>query len=177
MPAFVMKNAFRRLRWLDSIGIALALILLSLSVYQVFEVKQQSAQIARAALFMGGKQVAVLEVSEHPSSQARGLMGRSTLPVGKGMLFPVNPPRKVQIWMKNVNFAIDIVFIRNIRVVSVIPSAPPCLGQADCPLYQPDSPVDTVIELPAGQAQVLQLQIGTPITVKPIREVSHPRMS
>lgn len=172
-----MKNAFKWVRWLDSIGIAIAFILVSLSLYQVFEAKQRSAQVTHASLFVEGKQVAVLEVSEHHTEQARGLMGRSTLPVGKGMLFPVKPPRKVQVWMKDVNFALDIVFIRNEKVVSVVSEAKPCLGQKDCPLYQPNSLVDAVIELPAGQARSLQLQVGTPITWERILITSLPRTS
>jgi hypothetical protein len=85
-----MKNVFKRLGRLDSVGIAIALILISLSIYQVLEAKQQSAQVTHAALFVGGKPVAELEVSERPSEKARGLMGRSTLPAGEGMLFPVD---------------------------------------------------------------------------------------
>ena len=170
-----MKNVFKRLGRLDSVGIAIALILISLSIYQVLEAKQQSAQVTYAKLFIYEKQVAELEVSERPSEKARGLMGRSTLPVGKGMLFPVKPPRKVQIWMKDVNFAIDIVFIRNEKVVSVVPKVRPCLGQKDCPLYQPDFPVDAVIELPAGQARSLQLQVGTFISIK--QATSRPKTS
>lgn len=71
----------------------------------MFEVKQQQAQESPPAyLVMDSKQVAVLEVQSSFSEQARGLAGRSTLLEGEGMLFPISPPRKVKVWMKDVAF-------------------------------------------------------------------------
>ena len=170
-----MKSSLKQVTLLDWVGIAIAFILTGLSVYKVFEVKRQQAQESPPAyLVMDSKQVAVLEVQSSFSEQARGLAGSSTLPEGEGMLFPVSPPQKVKVWMKDVAFPIDIIFLRNDKIVSIVNNAPPCIN-IRCQLYEPNTLVDAVIELRVGQAQKLQLRTGTTISIKQTQPLSDPK--
>lgn len=54
-----------------------------------------------------GKDVA-LEVADHPEARRTGLMFRTGLPAGKGMLFVFPRPEIQAFWMHNVPFDIDI---------------------------------------------------------------------
>lgn len=54
-----------------------------------------------AHLSVGGETVA-LAVAGTEEQKSRGLRGVESLPRGRGMLFPVEPPRDVQLWMKRV---------------------------------------------------------------------------
>ncbi|WP_445244755.1 DUF192 domain-containing protein [Microcoleus sp. OTE_8_concoct_300] len=100
-----------------------------------------------------------LEVAKTPQEQATGLMFRTELPDDRGMFFPIEPPRNVRFWMKNVLIELDMVFLREGVVQAIIPNVPPCLSET-CPNYGPDVPVDGVIELRGGRAAQLGLKVG-----------------
>ncbi len=106
-----------------------------------------------------------LEVAQTREQQSLGLMYRSELPDNRGMLFPFSSPRRTSFWMKNVPVALDMVFLRNGRVVAIAPSAPPCAAEP-CPTYGPSEQiVDQVIELRSGRAAELGLQPGDTVAV------------
>lgn len=101
-----------------------------------------------------------LEVAQTPIEQAIGLMYRSELPDNRGMLFPIEPPRNVKFWMRNVPIALDMIFLREGVVQAVIANAQPCFAES-CPTYGPDATiVDGVIELRGGRAAELGLKVG-----------------
>ncbi len=111
-----------------------------------------------------GSQTIELEVAHTPEEQALGLMFRSSLPDQRGMLFPFQPPRPVSFWMKNCQLPLDMIFIRQGKVVAIAHNAPPC-NSAECPVYKSGQPVDQVIELRGGRAAELQLQEGDSIPI------------
>jgi uncharacterized protein len=106
-----------------------------------------------------------LEVARTSQQQAKGLMHREPLPDNRGMLFPFESARSVGFWMKNVPVPLDMVFLHQGKVVGIQNSAPPCAKQP-CPVYGPQVPVDQVIELRAGRANELGLQVGDSVVVK-----------
>jgi uncharacterized membrane protein (UPF0127 family) len=60
-----------------------------------------------------------------------------------------------------------MLFIRDGRVVALEKAVPPCMN-LPCPSYGPDTPVDGVLELAAGQAAVLGITMGTPVRITPL---------
>lgn len=106
-----------------------------------------------------------LEVAATPQQQQLGLMFRSALPDNRGMLFPFSTPRRASFWMKNVPVPLDMVFLRNNRVVMVASEVPPCASDP-CPSYGPGSEiVDTVLELRSGRAEELGLSPGDVVSI------------
>jgi uncharacterized protein len=61
-------------------------------------------------LNVGGTQLKV-EVADTQESLANGLMYRSALPDGQGMLFILGPPRQASFWMKNTKIPLSIGYI------------------------------------------------------------------
>lgn len=110
-------------------------------------------------------EVIQLEVAKTAYEQAMGLMYRAELPADRGMLFPFDPPRRVNFWMKNVQVPLDMVFIKNGKVVAIAANVPPCTV-LECPLYGPPQPVDQVLELRGGRAKELNLKVGDTIALK-----------
>ncbi|MBW4443794.1 MAG: DUF192 domain-containing protein [Plectolyngbya sp. WJT66-NPBG17] len=121
------------------------------------------------ASFNVANQVIRLEVAKMPDEQAMGLMYRTGLADDRGMLFPFNPPRPTQFWMKNTLIPLDMLFLRKGKIRSITANVPPC--QADpCPTYgSPTEDIDQVIELRAGRAAELGLKVGDFISIQPIR--------
>lgn len=60
------------------------------------------------------------EVAKTFSEKTKGLMYRSSLPDGKGMLFPFLFSWYRLFWMRNVSIPLDIIFVsKNLEVVSI----------------------------------------------------------
>jgi len=113
-------------------------------------------------------QVIDLEIAKTPLEQTIGLMLRPDLPDNRGMLFPINPPRQVTFWMKNVLINLDMIFLANGQVQAIFADVPPCIGDA-CPFYGPaNTLVDQVIELRGGRAAELGLQVGDRLNITDI---------
>ncbi len=120
-----------------------------------------------AKVVLGGEEI-FLEVAETPAQQALGLMYRDALPDDRGMVFPMNRPRPVRFWMMNVPVALDMVFVYQGTIQYIAAEVPPC-PVAPCPTYGPDSQlVDHVIELRAGRAEELGLQVGDTVEILPL---------
>jgi uncharacterized membrane protein (UPF0127 family) len=123
----------------------------------------QSLPISAQAQVLG--QVIDLEVAQTPQQQAMGLMYRTALADNRGMLFPFNPPQPVSFWMKNVPVPLDMIFLRDGKVVEVAANVPPCTT-ASCPVYGPKTPINQVIELRAGRVAELGLRIGDSVSIR-----------
>ncbi|MFB2838002.1 DUF192 domain-containing protein [Floridanema evergladense] len=153
-------------KFIDLVGVSIGCVLLVGSLVQIITILQKRSthrtQKPIAYLVVDRRQIP-LEIAWTPEEQARGLMYRNKLN-GLGMLFPVQPPRVVSLWMKNVREPLDIVFVRQGKVVAIAQSVPPCLNQR-CPVYKSPVPVDLVIELPAGNADRFKLSVGLKVAV------------
>ena len=151
-----LKNGWL-IRSLNYIGGFVGFLLIASSLINAV-ISLQNQHLKKTAYLVVKNRSIELEVARTAEEQARGLMNRYDLN-GKGMLFPVQPPKVVSVWMKNVRVPLDIVFVRQGRVVAIAHSTPPCYQQP-CPIYKPLVPVNTVIELPAGMAGKLGLSVG-----------------
>jgi uncharacterized protein len=113
-----------------------------------------------------GQQTIGLEVAATPMEQQIGLMARTSMAKDRGMLFPFQPARGVNFWMKNTLIPLDIIYLYQ-GVVEEIHNAPPCKAEP-CPTYPSQKTIDQVIELGAGQAEALGLKVGDRLLVKPL---------
>lgn len=86
------------------------------------------------------------EVVSSPEKLYQGLSGRSHLPPGTGMLF-VMPTREVQVFcMRDMRFAIDIIWLERHRVIGFHQNLVPNETES----YTSPGPADLVLEVPAG---------------------------
>jgi uncharacterized membrane protein (UPF0127 family) len=117
-----------------------------------------------AVTILGGEEI-FLEVAATPEQQALGLMYRDALPDDRGMVFPMQFPRRVNFWMKNVPVPLDMVFVYDGTIQAIASDVPPCTADP-CPTYGPgDQLVDHVIELRAGRAAELGLAVGDVVEI------------
>ena len=80
-------------------------------------------------------------------------MYRSGLKPGEGMLFVFDREDIYPFWMKNMSFAIDILWLDgDKRVVDIRSSVPPCTTD-ECAVYTPAAKAFYVLEIPAGDAE------------------------
>lgn len=107
--------------------------------------------------------VLVVEIANTPGARAAGLSNRQTLAGIDGLLLKWDAPGRHPIWMAEMRFPLDLVWIdAGGRVMAVLASAPPCDRQP-CPLYEPEGTDRSVavLELRAGAAASYGIAAGT----------------
>ena len=115
-----------------------------------------------------------LEVALSPEQQRLGLMQRPALPSLRGMWFPFSTPQPRRFWMFNTLAPLDIIFVRDGRVLDLVRAVPTC-AVLPCRFYAADADgdgradfVDAVIEIGAGEAERLGVGIGDPVRIDPV---------
>ncbi len=101
-----------------------------------------------------GKNVIKLEVAQTPHEIQRGLMGRTALDKDSGMVFLFKPASTTRFWMFNCFISLDMLFIKDGKIMRICEDVPPCKSQdpSKCPTYPEDESVTVseVIEVNAG---------------------------
>jgi uncharacterized protein len=99
-----------------------------------------------------------VEVAHTKEAITRGLSERMRLGENKGMLFVFEKPGIHGFWMKDMNFAIDIVWIgQDKRVVQIMEHIAP---ETFPKVFSPREPIQYVLEVNAGWARKSNIQLG-----------------
>lgn len=98
-----------------------------------------------------------VEVAASPREQQIGMMFRTALPRGYGMLFPFATPRPLSFWMENTIVSLDLVFVgADRRVVNIAARATPLSRD----FLASTGPAIAVLEIGAGEAARIGLRAG-----------------
>jgi uncharacterized membrane protein (UPF0127 family) len=103
------------------------------------------------------------EVANNPTTRAEGLMFREHMEDDAGMLFVWPQPQPQSFWMKNTKIPLDMLFIRNHKVVAVVANAKP---MDETPL-SPTEMADAVLEVNGSWAERHNIGLGATVTWKP----------
>lgn len=96
---------------------------------------------------------ATAELAVTDEERAQGLMFREKINEDQAMLFVFEEEDVHSFWMKNMHFAIDILWLDSQRrIVHIENSVPPCTKDP-CPSYMPSAPAAFVLEVQAGFVQ------------------------
>ncbi len=100
-----------------------------------------------------------LERVDTEESRRKGLSGRQSMPRGQGMLFDFDQPGQHCIWMKDMKFSLDIIWLDEDRRVTKIQenAHPDSYPETFCP----DQPARYVIEVNSGVAAEMRLSRGS----------------
>jgi uncharacterized protein len=96
-------------------------------------------------------------IADTPAREQQGLMFVRDLPQGQAMLFPLDPPRAMSMWMKNTYIELDIVFVGpDGHIAKIIEHAVPhSLKTLDS-----GGPVAAVLEIGGGESHKLGFKVG-----------------
>ena len=99
-----------------------------------------------------------IELATTISSQDIGLSSRSCFPLNGALIFLFPVDDKFGIWMKNMNFPIDVVWLdKDKKVVTILKDMQPSSYPKS---YYPSSDARFVIELNSGQVDKAKIQEG-----------------
>ena len=108
------------------------------------------------------------EIAETSEQQTTGLMHRASMPEDEGMLFPLDSPRTITLWMNNVEIPLDMIFVDengNVTQVVEAPVEAPETPENEMARYTSDDPVLWVIELNMGVSAQNGIGPGTHIEI------------
>ncbi len=111
-----------------------------------------------AELKVGGARFKI-EIADNSLEQARGLSGRESLAEDAGMLFVFGEKSARSFWMAGMQFPLDIIWISGDRVVGISKNLPPATAE-NVQIYNSPEPVDRVLEINAGLADQLGINVG-----------------
>ena len=98
-----------------------------------------------------------IEIAQTTQEKRIGLMFRTDLPDGRGMLFPYGEPQIVTMWMRNTYIPLDMVFIRGDGVIHRIEKRTEPMSES---IISSQGPVTAVLEIVGGAADRMGLKAG-----------------
>lgn len=145
------------------ISLLLILATLGFGYWAYTQVQANQLQDGAMVQLQVGQTMLNVEVAASPESITQGLSGREAIG-SDGLLF-VLPTRTVPaFWMKDMQFNLDLVWIDQGQIVGITRDVPaPENASQPLPTYQPEQPVEWVLEVVAGTAA--EWQIGDSIMV------------
>jgi uncharacterized membrane protein (UPF0127 family) len=125
----------------------------------------ESSSTLPASTTLGiGTTTIIADVVSTEAEREQGLSGRNSLAPGRGMYFMFDTADRWGIWMKDMKFPIDIVWISASSTIITIEKN---VATSTYPtIFYPDSPALYVLELPAGFTKKQGIAVGQKVVVK-----------
>ena len=123
-----------------------------------------TTQLAQKTVsFRTGRSI-VVEVADTESARIKGLSGRQSLGDNRGLLFVFETDGYHSMWMKDMNFAIDILWINaEGKIVTIAPSVGP---ESYPDSFSPTSKARYVLEIPASYTEIYNIKEGDVVDFK-----------
>lgn len=107
-----------------------------------------------------------VETVVSPQALQKGLSGRASLTSGTGMLFIFQSLSKQSMWMPDMHFPLDVVWLdENLSVVSITYGLQPCKPDGPCPNASSTYSVKYAIEMPQGDTVKYGFREGLSLSV------------
>lgn len=130
----------------------------------IFSEKNQIASYEDTIKLRIGDTQIIAEIADSDEEIAGGLSGRSSLSSSSGMYFILGERRVAKFWMRNMNFPLDIIWIRNEKIVGIDKNAK-VPTESGVPTYTSPGPITHVIEVNAGFSNKHKIQVGDSVVV------------
>ncbi len=136
----------------------LALAFLGITLPASAQTEAQSLPTSPAIIDIGDTEINLtVELADDPAELATGLMFRQGVPEGTGMLFDFGNPREANMYMRNVPFGLDMLFLdTDGEILAIVARVQPFSER----LINPGFPVQGVLEIGSGQANELGIEPG-----------------
>jgi len=127
------------------------------------------------ALSVFSKEIAIVEinnqtikaeVAKNPKEKFQGLSNRKSLPQNSGMLFTFNDYKYRTFIMRDMNFLLDIVWIKDTLVYGCEKNVPIYAENGSFSYVKSKHEVNVVLELNAGKCEEFDIKKGDNVDIK-----------
>lgn len=115
-------------------------------------------------MIVGSTEITV-EIADDLAEQILGLSAHASLCDKCGMLFVYQRPRLLSFWMKDMDFPLDIIFIREGKITEIFRNVPKPKPGEEITRITATEPADAVLEVNAGFVQKNDISVGFPVKV------------
>jgi uncharacterized membrane protein (UPF0127 family) len=133
------------------------------------KVETKKIEFKTAELKIGGKTLNV-ELAQTPQQRAQGLMHRTELKEGTGMLFIFNRETPQSFWMKNTLIPLSIGYFdkakKLVRILKMNPESK-MVRDSELKRYSSGVPVLFALEVPQGWFEKNKIKVGETFELKP----------
>ena len=127
----------------------------------VFDALPKKIAGKKSEILLGG-QTFKTDIARTPLERGQGLSGRESLAEDEAMLFIFDSADYHGFWMKDMRFAIDMIWIKGDKIIGWKEYAEPD-DDPERVVYYPPEPADKVLEVRAGTVFRLGLKIDDTI--------------
>ena len=127
-----------------------------------FFFKRSAQEELRPPFVTIGKHAFSVGVARTKEEQDRGLVKTDTVCRECGMLFKKKKKNVYRFWMKDMRFPIDILWIREGKIVHIEEEVD---FKDQKRIYAPSEPADSVLEINAGLSRGLGIKVGQTVSV------------
>jgi uncharacterized membrane protein (UPF0127 family) len=139
-------------------------LVLAFGVTSLAWAQEPQTQLPRITLSAGIHQIDT-QVAQEPVQREIGLMYRSDMPQGEGMLFVFPQPEKLCFWMKNTILPLTAAFVADDGTIVNLEDMKPQTTDSHCSL----KPVRYVLEMNQGWFGKKGIKPGFKLTGRPFR--------
>ncbi|MEK7580118.1 MAG: DUF192 domain-containing protein [Patescibacteria group bacterium] len=108
--------------------------------------------------------IVLADAADTPYKLSKGLSGRENLAENQGMIFIFAQNGFYSFWMKKMNFPLDIIWIRDNKIVEIIKNASVPTDN-NIPIYKPQNEANMVLEVNHGAVDKYNWQIGDSVQI------------
>lgn len=107
-----------------------------------------------------------LDVAKTDKEKEIGLAKYDKLPENMAMLFIFSYPNYYSFWMKNMKFPIDIIYIKDNKIVDIFTDVPyPKTKNEQLPIYTTKQKANFVLEINANLSKKYNFKIGSSVKI------------
>ncbi len=117
-------------------------------------------------MWIGNRVAVTVEVARTESEKVRGLSGRDRLAPDRGMLLVFEEPARPLIWMRGMRFPLDILWIRDGRVVDLVRGAKAPAPDEAPQEFAPREDIQYVLEVTAGFVDRHGIAVGDQVETR-----------
>ena len=116
-------------------------------------------------ILIDGKKFEV-EIAKTDAQKEKGLAKYNKISNNFAMEFPFEKAGYYAIWMKDMKFSIDIIYINKNKIVQIFKNVPyPKSDNKSLTIYKPDVPADLVLEINGGLSQKYNFKKGDSVKI------------
>jgi uncharacterized protein len=115
-----------------------------------------------------------VEIADSPAERQNGLMNRSSLPQGTGMLFVFPEPQILTFWMKNTVIPLEILYFDAVGAFINAAQMVPCTGDP-CQQYESQALAKYALEVNPQFRKENNIGVGWTVDPKAIGKISRPK--
>jgi uncharacterized membrane protein (UPF0127 family) len=148
----------RVLRWLHKDIFSIAVVALALLLVVMLGISLAQKMMQPKTTLRLGDGIFTTYVAATNETRTKGLGGTKPLEPNQALLMVFDRDAKWSIWMKDVSYPIDVVWVdANKRVVHIVKNMPP---DSYPDQFTPEKPARFVFEFPAGTVERKAIKVG-----------------